>query len=136
LEEYTAFIFNSAMNTEATHSSKMVVPLYETAQHHIQGVSNHYNQYHDNYRSHNSPYNVSSFAVVYWLLLSNRYILHSVVHCVVCLVIGPQPPPKWVLQRVWSSASSFKCQYFIFSFRLSSSCLHLFIHPLISSILS
>jgi hypothetical protein len=83
LEEYTAFVFNSATKTKAAYSSKMVVPVYKSGQHHIQGDSHLHNQYHENHRSHN--------LIVNCLLLSNCYIfcIHF-VYCVFCLVTGPQ----------------------------------------------
>jgi hypothetical protein len=60
-----------------------------------------------------------------------RWLIHSVV----CLTTGPQPPPKRVLHRVQSSASSFNVQYPLFSLRSSSSCLHLLPRLHVTSIL-
>ena len=40
-------------------------------------------------------------------------------HSAVCLTTGPQPPPKTVLHRVRSIASSFNLQYHVFSLRYS-----------------
>ena len=47
------------------------------------------------------------------------------IHSVVCLTTGPLPLPQQVLYTVRSSASSFNFRYPRFSFRSSSSCLHL-----------
>jgi hypothetical protein len=61
-------------------------------------------------------------------------------HHVICLVTGPWPLPKRVLQRMQSSASCFRLQYFLLFFRLSSSCLllHLLMtcifHPIFPSV--
>ena len=57
------------------------------------------------------------------------------IHSVVYLMTSPQPLPKWVLHRVWPSASSFKFQYPLPSLRSSSSCLCLLPHLPISSTL-
>ena len=46
---------------------------------------------------------------------------NSVFKGLIYLVTGPQPVAKCVLPRVWSSASSFKFQYLLFSLRSSSS---------------
>jgi hypothetical protein len=49
-------------------------------------------------------------------------LLYQLIHSVVYLTTGP-PLPKWVLQKVRSSATSFNFQYPLFSLRSSSSCL-------------
>jgi hypothetical protein len=122
------------MNTKAAYSSKMVVPVYQSA-HHIQEDSHLPKQYHENHRFQNLPYDVAPFAVVYWLLLPNRYIFCIHLFIVYC-----------VLQQVHSLFHSeffregdlglplSNCSILSFSLRSSSSCWHL-IH-LIPSIFS
>ena len=64
--------------------------------------------------SNRSPVD-SDFAVAditeIWKYTLNVW-LHHHFH-VVCLTIGSCPLPKWVLQTVWSSASSFILQYLL-----------------------
>ena len=36
------------------------------------------------------------------------YVIHSIIHWVLCLTTGPEPLPKRALHTVWSTASSFK----------------------------
>jgi hypothetical protein len=55
------------------------------------------------------------------------YVIHSIIHWVLCLTTGPEPLPKRALDTVWSTASSFKWEYPILSLRLSSSFLRLFL---------
>ena len=52
-----------------------------------------------------------------------RSFIYSFIHYVACVATGPKPFTKRVLQRVRSSASSFKFQDLLFSLRLYSSCL-------------
>ena len=74
-----------------------------------------------------------AMVAIYWRwVLSfwtySKFTLYQ-LHCVDCLVTGPYPFPKRLLQKVWSSAYSFKFQYFLLSLMSSSRCLHL---PLLS----
>ena len=65
--------------------------------------------------------------------------IHSFVHCLICLTKGPEPLPKWALDRVRSIAPSLKFNYLLFSLRSQSNCwrflsrlLAPFIFPLIT----
>ena len=60
-----------------------------------------------------------------WSLIIMEVHIHSFIHSVACLSIGPQPPAKQFLQRAWSSSSSFNIQYPLVFLRSSSSCLSL-----------
>jgi len=75
-------VFNSATNTKAAYSSKMLVPVYQSARQ-IQEDNRLHKQYYENHRSYNLPYDVAPFAMVYWLLLTNRYIfcIHLSIVC-------------------------------------------------------
>ena len=68
---------------------------------------------------------------VMWFVCDKNWRHHSVA----CLTTGPQPLPKRVLHRVWSSASYFNLQYPLFTLRLSSSCLCLLPRLPVTSIL-
>jgi hypothetical protein len=113
----------------------MVVPVYQSAHHHIQEDSHLHEQYHENHRSHNLPYDVAPFAVVYWLLRTNRYIF--CIHLfIVCSVL-------WQVHSFFHSEFSREGDLELpvsnfsilsFSLRSSNSCWH-FIH-LIPSIFS
>ena len=56
-------------------------------------------------------------------LLFKYYVLyiHSFIHLVVCLTIGPKPLPKRALHIARSRASSFKWEYPLLSLKSSSS---------------
>jgi hypothetical protein len=57
--------------------------------------------------------------------------IHSFIHSVVFLTLGPKPLPKPALHIVRSRASSFRCEYTLLSLRSSSSFpLHIIIHSL------
>jgi hypothetical protein len=50
-----------------------------------------------------------------WVLVQTTYVRNDVksrhsflIHSVACLTTSPQPLPKWVLQRLRTSASSFQ----------------------------
>jgi hypothetical protein len=58
-------------------------------------------------------------------LWRGKSIIHSIIHLVVSLMMGPVPLPKWALRIVQSGASSFKWEYPLLSLRSSSSFLHL-----------
>ena len=61
-------------------------------------------------------------------------IIHSFIHSVFCLTIGPKPPPKRCLHIVRSRASSFKWEYPLLSLRSFSSFLRLLPRLLATSI--
>ena len=60
--------------------------------------------------------------------------IHSLIHSVTCLTIGPKPLPKRLLHIVRSRASSFKWEYPLLSLRPSSSFLRLLPRLLVTSI--
>jgi hypothetical protein len=127
-------MLNSATNTKAAYSSKMVVPVYQSARQ-IQEDSHLHKQYYENHRSYNLPYDVAPFVMVYWLLLTNRYIfcIHVfIVYSVLRQVNSLFHSEFSRLGDLGLSLSNFSI--LSFSLRSSGSCWHL-IH-LIPSIFS
>ena len=104
----------------------MVVPVYQSAQHHIQKDSHLNKQYHEDRRSHNLPHDVASFAVVFWLLLPNRYIF--CIHLFIVYSVMQQVHS--LFHNEFSTEGDLglplsNSSILSFSLRSSSSCWHL-----------
>jgi hypothetical protein len=75
-----------------------------------------------------------AYVCCYITLTSYPAFKRNIIHLVVCLTTGPRPLPNRVPHIVRSSASSFKCEYPLLSFRSSSSFLRFLPHLPVTSI--
>jgi hypothetical protein len=80
---------------------------------------------------------VHSFKLHHYVIVQalDMEFTRSFIYSVVSLTTDPWHLPKRVIHRVLSSASSYNCQYPVFSSRSFSSCLRLISRLLITSIL-